>query len=411
MPRWMWSAVLGYPPLMIIAIRSVHHDPGGLRVLLPAVVMALPAVLLGHRPLVALVLMAGGTVAVVGTLGPGDARFGPTLAMVLAVGAVAATRRRAVGVGAAAAVWVALVGAEIVWRVTHGSGPAPHRVTTAAGATPLVFSALTVAVALTVGLLVRQRREHADALRAQAAARAITDERLRIARELHDSVAHSIGIIALQAGAANRVFDTQPGRAREAIGVVETASREALAELRRMLVGLRAAGGAGGPADDSATDSATDSADGLTADLADPPPAGLAGLARLASVTTAAGVRVDVRWVGTPAALPPEIDRSAFRIIQEAVTNVVRHAGVDSCRVTVEHGDGALAVEVVDDGPGRPPPRAGNRSGHGPGNSAGHGLVGMRERVALLHGDFSAGPRPQGGFRVAARLPTPVAAG
>lgn len=384
MTRWTWPtlgwiAVLGYPPLMIIAIRSVQQDAGGLRVLVPAVVMALPAVLLGRRPLAALFLMAGGAVAVVGVVGPGDVMFGPTLAVVLAVGAVAVACPRPVGIGAAVAVWGTLAGAEIIWRVAHDGGPTPHRIATAAGATHLAFSALLVAISLAVGLLVRQRREHAAMTRAQAAAQAVTDERLRIARELHDSVAHAIGIIALQAGAANRVFDTQPARARQAIGVVETTSRATLAELRRMLGGLRA----GDPGDAPATGPAT----------------GLADLPTLASATTDAGVRVEVRWLGTPAVLPPEIDRSAFRIIQEAVTNVVRHAGVDSCRVTVEHADGALAVEVLDDGQGRPGT---------PGT--GHGLVGMRERVALLHGDFSAGPRTEGGFRVAARLPVPVTA-
>jgi signal transduction histidine kinase len=267
------------------------------------------------------------------------------------------------------------VGAEIAWRAIHDIGPLPHRFAVAVGSTQKVFPALLMAVGVTIGLLIRQRREHADTMRAQAAAQAIIGERLRIARELHDSVAHRIGIIALQAGAANRVFDTQPARARQAIGVVESASRETLAELRRMLGGLRASD----PGEVLAT--------------------GLADLPKLASATAEAGVRVDVRWLGTPAALPAEIDRSAFRIIQEAVTNVVRHAGVDSCRVTVEHADGALAVEVLDEGQGRP----GN-----PG--AGYGLVGMRERVALLHGDFSAGPRVEGGFRVAARLPMPVTA-
>ncbi|WP_406037436.1 histidine kinase [Micromonospora sp. NBC_00898] len=380
MRRWArpalgWSVVLGYPLLMIIAIRSVQQDANGLRVLWPAVVMALPVTLLGRRPLPALFLMTGGAIAVVMALGPGDMMFGPRLAVVLAVGAVAAASRPRVGVGAAAAAWGALVCAEIGWRAIYGGGPLPHRIAVAAGATQISFSALLVAVSVTIGLLVRQRREHADTMRAQAAAQAIIGERLRIARELHDSVAHSIGIIALQAGAANRVFDTQPARARQAIGVVETASREALAELRRMLGGLRASD----PGDDPAT--------------------GLADLPRLASATAEAGVRVDVQWLGTPAALPPEIDRSAFRIIQEAVTNVVRHAGVDSCRVTVEHADGALAVEVLDDGQARPGT---------PGT--GHGLVGMRERVALLHGDFSAGPRAEGGFRVAARLPMPVTA-
>jgi signal transduction histidine kinase len=380
MRRWArpalgWSVVLGYPLLMVVAIGSVRRDADGLRVLWPVVVMALPATWLGRRPLPALLFMTGGATAVVMALGPGDGSFGPRLAVVLAVGAVAAASRPRVGVGAAAAAWGALVCAEIGWRATGGAGSLPHRIAVAAGATQMVFSALLMAVGLMIGLLVRQRRDQAATMRAQAAAQAIIGERLRIARELHDSVAHSIGVIALQAGAANRVFDTQPARARQAIGVVETASREALAELRRMLGGLRAS------------------------DPGDTPATGLADLPKLASATAEAGVRVDVRWLGTPAPLPPEIDRSAFRIIREAVTNVVRHAGVDSCRVTVEHADGALTVEVLDDGQGP----------HGAAGT-GHGLIGMRERVALLHGDFSAGPRAEGGFRVAARLPMPVAA-
>jgi signal transduction histidine kinase len=378
-PALGWALVLGYPLLMMVAIRSVQRDADGLRVLWPAVVMALPVTLLGRRPLIALILITGGAVAVVLALGAGDVRFGPRLAVVVAVGAVAAGSRPRVGVGAAAAAWAALACSEIAWRADYSGAALPHRIAAAAGATQLTFYAVMVAIGLTIGLLVRQRREYADTLRRQAAEQAIIGERLRIARELHDSVAHSIGVIALQAGAANRVFDTQPARARQAIGVVETASRDALAELRRMLGGLRASE----PDDVLMTGRAI----------------GLADLPKLASTTAEAGVRVDVQRLGVAAALPPEIDRSAFRIIQEAVTNVVRHAGVDSCRVTVEHADGALAVEVLDDGRGRPGTLG-----------TGHGLVGMRERVALLHGDFSAAPRAEGGFRVAARLPLPATA-
>jgi signal transduction histidine kinase len=206
------------------------------------------------------------------------------------------------------------------------------------GTANATFYTLLIGIGLTIGLLVRQRREHADAVRVQAAEQAIIGERLRIARELHDSVAHRIGIIALQAGAANRVFDTQPAQARQALGVVETASRDALAELRRTLGALREVN----PGDTAET--------------------GMADLPQLVAATTAAGVRVDVQWLGTPAALPPEIDRSAFRIIQEAVTNVVRHAGADSCVVVVQRGDETLSVEVLDDGPGRPG-RPGLRAG------------------------------------------------
>jgi len=127
----------------------------------------------------------------------------------------------------------------------------------------------------------------------------------------------------------------------------------------------------------------------------DPMP-GLANLDQLAVTTTAVGVRVDVRWHGQRRPLPPEIDLSAFRIVQEAVTNVVRHAGTDRCQVCVDYQDDELVIEVLDDG------RGGTTTA-----GAGYGLVGMRERVGLLHGEFSAGTRPEGGFRVTARLPLP----
>ncbi|MDV9178790.1 ATP-binding protein, partial [Streptomyces sp. W16] len=125
--------------------------------------------------------------------------------------------------------------------------------------------------------------------------------------------------------------------------------------------------------------------------------AGLGDIDRLAATTTAAGVRVEVRRRGEPRQLPPDIDLSAFRIVQESVTNVVRHAGTRACRVTVDYRDDELALEVTDDG-----------RGHETGTGTGFGLAGMRERVALLHGEFTAAPRPEGGFRVAVRLPAPA---
>ncbi|MGH3208204.1 MAG: sensor histidine kinase [Trebonia sp.] len=245
-------------------------------------------------------------------------------------------------------------------------------------ANPLTHGGLSVvplalAVALVSGVLIRERREHAVAMRGQAAAHAVTAERLRIARELHDMVAHSIGIIAIQSGAARRVMDTQPDKARDALGAIETASQETLAGLRHMLGALRQAG---------------------TSDAADRAPVtGLADVERLAAKAAEAGVEVEVRWSGRLRPLPPEIEVSAFRIIQEAVTNVVRHAGTHRCSVAVEFRQEELAVEVTDDGRG------------GAAEGAGYGLVGMRERVSLLRGDFTAGPRPEGGFRVAARIP------
>jgi signal transduction histidine kinase len=211
-------------------------------------------------------------------------------------------------------------------------------------------------------------------MRTQTAAHAVTAERLRIARDLHDMVAHSIGIIAIQSGAARRVMDTQPDKTREALAAIETASQETLAGLRHMLGALRQAR--------------------VGADAADRVPVtGLADVDRLAANAAEAGVQVQVRWSGRRRPLPPEIEVSAFRIIQEAVTNVVRHAGTPRCSVAVEFREGELAVEVTDDGHG------------GPARGTGYGLAGMRERVSLLQGDLIAGPRPEGGFRVAARIP------
>jgi signal transduction histidine kinase len=198
-------------------------------------------------------------------------------------------------------------------------------------------------------------------------------ERLRIARELHDMVAHSIGIIAIQAGAGSRVFDASPGEARDALSAIEATSRETLSGLRRMVTGLRRA----------------------EPGLLERAP-GLADIERLAATTLDAGVKVDVDWHGSRETLPADIDLSAFRIVQEAVTNVVRHAGTGQCLVSIDQREGRLSIEVTDSGHGGSP--AGN----------GYGITGMRERAALLGGDFSAGPRTGGGFRVAARLPVPA---
>ena len=236
-------------------------------------------------------------------------------------------------------------------------------------------------IAWLIGNSIRQAQARAELVRAQAAAQTVLAERLRIARELHDIVAHSIGIIAIQAGSGRSVFDASPAEARDALAAIEATSRETLSGLRRMMTGLRRAEPGSGPGQ---------------APL-DPAP-GLADLERLAAMTLEAGVQVEVEWLGSREPLPADIDLSAFRIIQEAVTNVVRHAGTDRCLVWIDQQDGYLSIEVTDSG------RGGGAAG------TGYGITGMRERAALLGGDFSAGPRPGGGFRVAARLPVPAPA-
>ncbi|MEV4662145.1 histidine kinase [Micromonospora echinofusca] len=340
-----------------------------LRYLVPALVVALPAGLLRRRPLPALGLMLLGATLLTATVHARDNGYLTDiwylqfLAIDLAVGLVAAGRSRLVSVTAAGAVLVVQVGASFLSL----AGDPVNRA---------VLSVLAVVTAWTVGNSVRARRGYAEALRSHAAAEAVTAERLRIARELHDMVAHSIGVIAIQAGVGARVIDTQPAQARAALATIEATSRDTLAGLRRTLGALRR------PASESAS--------------LDPTP-GLADLDRLVTAAADAGVRVDLRRGGERRPVPAEVDLAAFRIVQEALTNVVRHAGTDRCRVTVTYGPDEVAVEVVDDG------RGGAVGGEG------HGIVGMRERGALTGGRFHAGPRPEGGFRVAAWLPTPTA--
>lgn len=323
--------------------------------------------LLRRRPLPALVLLLAGSAAASAALHSMQINFLQFLAVDVALCFIAATRPRGTSIAAAALALGMLVG----YALAHVPFGIPN------GTTELLAVALTALVAWLVGNSMRQSRDYTQRLHAQAAAQAVTAERLRIARELHDMVAHSIGIIALQSGAASRVLDTQPVRARSAMVAVETASRETLAGLRRMLGALREA---------------------QPEPASSGPAPGLADVERLAAATTAAGVRVEVEWLGERRPLPVDIDLSAYRIIQESVTNVVRHAGTGSCQVSIDCRVEELAIEVLDSGQGRSASAAGT----------GYGLVGMRERVSLLHGDFSAEPRPEGGFRVTARLPLPA---
>ncbi|MFG2693117.1 sensor histidine kinase [Kitasatospora sp. NPDC048407] len=323
------------------------------------------------RPLTALCLLLFGTIASVMAMAVADIPLLQYLVVDVAICYLAATQPTRTSV---------IAGALALGTLLGYSGLRALFSMDDYGSTTLT-GALATAIAWLIGHAVHQSHSHAETLRAQATEQAITSERLRIARELHDMVAHNIGIVAMQAGAARRVFDTQPARARAALGEVETAGRETLAGLRRLLGALR--------------DAETVDADELSA----PAPV-LDDLARLAATTTAAGVRVDLHWSGARRPLPPEIELSAYRIVQEAVTNVVRHAKARACSVSIEFRAAEVAVSVINPGPG--PVRM---SGSG---RRGYGLVGMMERATLLHGEFSAGPQPDGGFRVVARLPVPV---
>ncbi|MFD4415152.1 sensor histidine kinase [Streptomyces sp. NPDC058476] len=355
--------------LVILALATALAVAGGL--------------LLTRRPLKALAMQLAAAGLATMNLAAGAIPLAQFVAVDVALYFIAAARPRRTGVTAVSMALGMLV-AWLTVRLLAGWG---------IGVSAELAVALTAIVAWLLGDASHRTRVYAEKLRVQAAGQAVSDERLRIAREMHDMVAHSIGIIALQAGAAARVVHTQPDAAGEAMTAVETAGRETLAGLRRMLVALRQADRVDRAADQEPR-SAASAADRLR------PAEGLADLDRLAAATTAAGVRVDVCRRGDRRELPPDIDLSAFRIVQESITNVVRHAGTTACRVSVDYRDEEISLEVSDEGRGR-----------GSSTDTGFGLIGMRERVALLHGEFAAGPRPGGGFRVTARLPVPVQVG
>jgi signal transduction histidine kinase len=221
-----------------------------------------------------------------------------------------------------------------------------------------------------------ERAERLEREQTVVSQRATLAERARIARELHDVVAHHVSAIAVQAGAAEEIAERDPRRARAVLATIQASSREALAEMRAVVGVLHEEG------------------DGVT--LAPQP--GLAQLAQLAAQSRAAGLDVRVHVEGRPAPLPDALELSAYRIIQEALTNTLKHAGATRAEVTVRYAEDGVELIVTDDGAGETAPSA------LPG--AGRGLVGMRERVALFHGRLDAGPLPGGGFRVVAQLPT-----
>ena len=214
--------------------------------------------------------------------------------------------------------------------------------------------------------------------RVELADRAVTEERLRIARELHDVVTHTMSVVAVHAGTGRMVADDDPAAARQALATIETTIRSALLEMRRMLGILRGSEG--------------EEPGALT------PAPGLGDLDALVADVVRSGVIVEVRVDGERTDVPAGVDLAAYRIVQEALTNVIKHAGRVRVTVAVRYTDDAVTVEVDDEG------QAVHASRTVP-SATGHGLVGMRERVALYHGDLDVGPRPIGGFHVAARLP------
>jgi len=224
-----------------------------------------------------------------------------------------------------------------------------------------------------LGLGVRRLRQAREREQAERAQRAVEQERVRVARELHDILSHSISVMVLQAAGARSVLDARPAQAAEALAHIESTGRQSLVEVRRLLGLLR----------------------GVEQDSPLAPQPGLDDIGELVLQVRGAGLRVHVAVAGERRPLDASVDLAAYRIVQEALTNVVKHAGRATVAVLLDYRRlGALRVEVVDDG-----------WGPGLGTPGGNGLVGMRERALLVGGHLEAGPRPEGGFRVVATLP------
>jgi signal transduction histidine kinase len=358
--------------------------PGWTAVRCLAAGAACASIMLRWRFPVTMLGVAGGSAAfffaLAGHLG---ARHGSLVALIpvaLAVYAVVATSTTR---AALAAVGAAVAAVEVGVFTAAGG----------ADAIVVLVAPALAAVGWLAGENVRARRgyeqgvvERAAEREREQARRAGAEERVRIARELHDVVAHAMSIIAVRSGVARMVLDVRPEEAREALGIIEGTSRQALAEMR-LLVGVLRDADAGGPQADRG------------------PAPGLASLPGLVTHIGEAGVCVGLRVEGEPRPLPPGVDLSAYRIIQEALTNVVRHAAPATAELTVRYRPGEVVIDVTDNGRTRltaPPPA---RAGEGPG----HGIAGMRERVAVYGGELVAEPTASG-FRVHARIPTEQAA-
>lgn len=360
-PRWTDAALAG-----AVLVVGLAGTVGADRVQDPPRALAWPAFALVALACLALLprrdrplwTLAGTTAAVAVYVAAGWA-YGPILvalfvALYTAAAGGAAVRPVALAVGVA-------VAAVVVRTVLHPGLPAPE--------TFLPYASWLL-VPWSLGAVVRLRREAAERTRREVTAAAVTEERLRVAREVHDVAGHGLAVIAMQAGVALHVLDRRPEQARIALEEIRAASREALDGLRATLDLVAAA-----PDRDVRT-------------------AGLGELDGLLDRMRRAGLAVELAVSGDRRPLPPDADLTAYRILQESLTNVLRHAGARSATVSLAYGAGALAVEVVDDG-----------TGGGPGGSGGRGIAGMRERAVAAGGQLEAGPRPGGGFRVAARLP------
>ncbi|HEY6297264.1 MAG TPA: histidine kinase [Streptosporangiaceae bacterium] len=273
---------------------------------------------------------------------------------------------------------------------------------------PARYSALLILLTtVAVGIMIRTWRhragQSAERLRVaqreheEQTRRAVELERTRIAAEMHDVVTHHVSVMVVQAGAARRVLDSSPDQARQALFAVEAVGRTAMTELRNLLGLLAPAGEPGATGADPA---------GLRDEAVFSPQPGLAQVRALVERVRAAGLPIELSVTGA-CALPPGADLAAYRIVQEGLTNVLKHAGLARTDVRIECRPRELLIAVSDDGrgPGGTAPGIRHPANGAPPGPGGRGLIGLRERIAVYQGDLHAGPRPGGGWRLAARIP------
>lgn len=364
----VWNWLRRHPFLLDVAIAvalaaaylAVESNRGeGSRGLLLALLQTAPLVVRRRYPLEVLGATAGATAAYALVY---EAAL--PFAVAVAVYTAAMQLRRPVSLAASAAATALVV------VVASASGEGGR----------VLGLAISLAAAWVFGDNLGTRRAYLNALEERAErlereqeaerARAVAEEQARIGRELHDVIAHNVSVMVVQAAAADDVFDARPERAREALRAIEATGRSALTELRRLL----------GFIDGDGTDYA--------------PQPGLDRLDELVAQLRSAGLSVAVRVEGAPRPLPAGVDLSAYRVVQEALTNTLKHARATRADVALHYGEDELGVEIRDDG-----------AGTGNGGGGGRGLVGMRERVAMFGGSLAVGPAPAGGFVVAARFP------
>ena len=370
--RWLEIFVIAFAVASIVEMFVVHDLPHRVVGALISLFWSLPYLARKRNPAVP-PFVAAAALASLGLV-EGAGTENTTLPFIAALltaasfGLLGERRLRAAG-------WSAIIGAAAIVDY-RSSGTAADFFWTTLIMTLAWFFGVALASRTAQTRELRERVAAAEHERALAAERAASDERSRIARELHDVVAHSVSVMVVQASGVRRLLRDDQQREREALLSVEQIGREALKEMRRMLGVMR-------------------TGEEKAAELAPQP--GLRHLDRLVAQVEEAGLAVTLRVEGERPELPAGIDLSAYRIVQEGLTNALKHAkGAQHAEVVVRYGDDGVEVEVADDGPGV-------NGSHGDGD--GHGLVGMRERVALYGGTLDAGPRAGGGFVLRAQLP------